>query len=997
MEDNNAEIMAEFILESKQNLSEVEADLLTLEKNGADSETINRIFRAIHSMKGSSGYLGLENILSVSHLGETLLDEIRNNLRPLTPEVVDILLSMLDALSEMLELEDLGASYDVSEVIAKLKNILQTGEPSTPTKNSRAELQHNDISDSLKSLNLSEAETELLLDSAAGRMNIYKLTLKSGLSAEATIRTALEEIGKIIAVRDEGILLGTVLEEEMLDMALDELIQSHYLLSALEIKFLDPSSEIAPGRSNLPTSAKPTAPKTTLKRSKNNEKPSQKNSNKNNGSNGTGKDEAQMIKINARLLDELLRFTGNMVMSRNQLLTKYDFSDDPAFSTLSQAITEVHKNVVQTRMLSVESVFERFRRMVRDLSRQLNKKIDFKIFHGNLELDRTILEAFIDPITHMVRNSVDHGIETSEERSQTNKNPIASVTLRAFQESGEIIISIEDDGKGIDPTKIKTIAVERGVITLQQAESLSEQEAIMLVFEPGFSTAQKLSKISGRGVGMDVVKTNIEKIGGVIDCVSELGIGTKMQARLPLTKAMVTSSLISALVVSVDKQRFCIPQSAVNELITISERDSRDKIKILQGQKVFQHRELVLPILNLKDILEIGNTPDSEEPEIKPASKPTLKIDTHTLIVLQHRNNLFGVMVDAIIGIEEAVVRDMPKLVEHVGIFSGHTVLGDGRVVMIIDTNGIVERMQMSFITKTHKDDDNLPALSVGKRADRQSMIIFNYADSEYFAVPLELVSLIEKIHRNDIKTVGNRQYYPMKDHTIPLLYLDKYLPVTPISKNLDNYNLILPSRVKYPVGVITNSNITVCDVSGKFDETITDNNGILGTFMHNDNLVMLLDLYSLFECDDPNRFERDNEYHEAAHILIVEDSLFYRRLNATYLQAEGRELTLVGDGVEALAALRDSSKSFDLVVSDIEMPNMNGFELIKEIRADPNLKDIPVIALTALQDDQSREKGLSLGFDEYVVKVDKDGLNDSVNRYARQAHASRVHTLPPA
>ncbi len=993
MGEEDKEILEEFILESKQNIVEVEHDLLALEENGADSETINKMFRAIHSMKGSSGYLDLKNILSLSHLGETLLDQIRTGSRPADPDTVDALLSMVDALSEMLNLADLGESYDISEAVEKLNNILNEDKEQEEKIKSGSNPQGDTaVNSALYNLPKTAEVITKVNDGIKSNLFFYLINIDP---ADQSIQKFFEDadhIGVVLASNDsEYLLFGSVLDVELLSDAVGADVKGISVVAKETIDAwlaADADSQSALVRRPVnaeksenpePVSARKNPVKSPVKAGVVSDEDKKKKAG--------NKEESQMIKINAHLLDELLRFTGNMVMSRNQLLTRYDFSDDPAFSTLSQAITEVHKNVVQTRMLSVSTIFDRFKRVVRDLSKKLGKRIDFKQQGGDLELDRTILEAFVDPLNHMIRNSIDHGIETTEERAQTLKNPIASITLKAYQESGEIIISVEDDGRGIDPEKIRKIALDRGLITQAQVKSLSDQDIIMLIFEPGFSTAQKLSEISGRGVGMDVVRTNIEKIGGVVDCSSDLGYGTKMQARLPLTKAMVTSSLISALVVSVDGLPFCIPQSAVNELITVSQKDTLEKIKVLQGKKVFQHRELILPILNLRDILELKTGAAAASDGSEPAT--AFFTDTQTLIVLQHRHNYFGIMVDKIIGIEEAVVREMPKLVESANVFSGHTVLGDGRVVMLIDTNGIVERMNMTFISQGTVDPVSAPALSVGKRADMQSMIIFNYSNKEYFAVPLELVSLVEKISSTDIKKVGDRKYYPMKDNTIPLLYLDKHLPVTPISQSLDSYNLILPSRVKFPIGVITNSDITVCDVSGKFDEKITHEKGIIGTFMHNGNLVMLLDLYSLFESDDPDHFDRtDRAYRESAQILIVEDSLFYRRLNATYLAAPGRELTLVGDGVEALAALRDTSKHFDLVVSDIEMPNMDGFELIKEIRGDPNLCGIPVIALTALQDDQSRDRGLRLGFNEYVVKVDKDGLNDSVNRFAKEARS---------
>ncbi|MBN2713347.1 MAG: chemotaxis protein CheW, partial [Planctomycetes bacterium] len=458
------------------------------------------------------------------------------------------------------------------------------------------------------------------------------------------------------------------------------------------------------------------------------------------------------------------------------------------------------------------------------------------------------------------------------------------------------------------------------------------------------------------------------------------------------------SSLISALVVRVGKHRLCIPQSAVNELIRVSENDRKNKVRMLQGQEVFQHRELVLPIISLgaalgesKDAVpdEAPNIyhgePETALPETPARRKLSLQ-SAQTLIVLQHRNKLFGMIVDEIIGIEEAVVRDLPKLVSCASVFAGHTVLGDGQVVMLVDIGGVVEKMRMKFSGKPVQEKSNLPALSVGKRSDRQTMILFNYGQTEYFAVPLELVTLVEKIKSSDIRCVGERSYYPFKGSTIPLLFLDKHLPVSPIPRDLEHYNLILPARVKFPIGILTNSDISVHDVSERFDSRITNDKGVLGTFMQDGKLVMLLDLYALFEHDDPDHFDTSvRDTCSPARILIVEDSLFYRKLNATYLSGPGRELNVVNDGREALMELRQNPDAYDIVVTDIEMPNMNGFELIKAIRGDPILRDLPVIALTALQDAASREKGMRLDFNEYVIKVDKDSLTRCVEGYARK------------
>lgn len=995
--DENS-LIGEFVLESSQGLKGIEQDLLALEENGVQPATINNIFRAIHTIKSSSGYLGLENIQRVAHLSETLLDQIRKGERTASSACVDVLLRAIDALLEMVAAPDLGGDYDAAGVIDRLDELVKEGAPEAFRATTSTIAEGRDI---LLDAGITAAKIGEACKAQASGQGVFLIHV----APEEVLGTqqALAELGTVLhaCVPKGWLVFATVLDAEMICISISASSEGVFPLLAESLHEAQarlestpaptspepavPASAPVPAPSHAPAAAssagRPPARSDTGTRS------AEENGN-GNGSVGrsttAGADEGAMLKINARLLDELLRLTGNMVMSRNQLLTRYNFADDQAFATLSQAITEVHRSVVQTRMESVGAIFNRFRRVVRDLAKKLGKNIELQIEGGEMELDRTIVEAFIDPLTHMVRNCVDHALESPDERRKAAKPHLGRIVLKAYQESGEIIIAVQDDGRGIDPARIRTKAVEKGLLPRKAADELTDSQALRLIFEPGFSTAEKVTDVSGRGVGMDVVRTNIEKIGGVVDLESEIGVGTTFHARLPLTKAMVASSLISALIIEVAEQRFCIPQSAVNELINILPREYPLRVKHLQGQMVFQHRELVLPIIRLEEALGVeGANPTSatEEP-----------IEPRTLIVLQHRQHLFGVLVDRIIGIEEAVVREMPSMVRSAGVFAGHSVLGDGRVVLIIDINGIVERIGMRFLAPAAEARERMPALSVGRRADRQTMIIFNYHDSEYFAIPLELVSLVEKIPSAEIRSVGPRHYYPHKGDTIPLLYLDKHLPVTPISRTLKYYNLILPARVRFPIGLITNSDIRVAEISERFDAKITHNKGILGTFMHEKKLVMLLDLYSLFEHDAPEHFDtavRDQGH--PARVLIVEDSLFYRRLNSTYLAAPNRQLTVAADGKEALTTLRSNPTGFDLVITDIEMPIMDGFELVRAIRSDPLLRHLPVVALTALQDERSRARGREAGFTEYVIKVDKDSLISCVNRYTSPSERSRT------
>lgn len=1067
MNAEERELLDEFLLESTQNLRDIEQDMLSLEQSGQDPECINRIFRAIHSMKGSSGYLNLKNILAISHLGESILDQIRQGHFPLTPEVADVLLDMIDRLRSLMEMPDFGDSEDVSDILGRLSALCEgEGGALPPDEDADGETVAIDTHPILGCSSQLRINAQTLSTIPEDLPFFYFIRYDLHAYMQATGDSpvkVIDELGKagsILAavidnesdhldsmMEDERLfydfLYATVLEPGMVEVlcgspvemiravgrdALEELVRAgqetgdnpepapsanpapvHPGKETPSPSAVQPPAPASPSPTSTPTQDRKEPPSMHAPAHPGS-KPASPSAPRAGGSPATAAtaatpssgDTGQMMKVNSRFLDELLRLTGNMVMARNQLLTRYDFSEDAAFVTLSQAIGEVHRSVVQTRMETVNSLFDRFRRVVRDLAKQLGKSVELRTEGGDLELDRTILESFTDPMMHMVRNCIDHAIEAPDVRLANSKPRVGTVTLRAYHQSGEIVIEVEDDGRGIDPDRIRAKASEKRVVPQADLDAMTDADVLYLIFHPGFSTAEAVSDVSGRGVGMDVVKTNIERIGGVIDLHSRLGQGTRFAARLPLAKALVSSSLISSVIIRIGTERFALPQTAINELIRVSPQDRARKIKLLEGQEVFQLRELVLPIIHLEEALEIdpapsaptsadGSARDAADPvTAHGASAPGTPPRAQTLIVLQFRNHLFGILVDEIIGIEEIVVRESPTLVRGAGVFSGHTVLGDGQVAMLVDINGVVERMGMRF-PETTRQENPVTALSVGRRADQQTMILFNYAPEEYFAIPLDLISLVEKIEAKDIRRVGEREYYPFKNQTLPILYLDHHLPITPIHRKQECYNLLFPARVTFPLGILTNLDISVIEISEHFDSRITHEKGILGSFMHEGKLVMLLDLYSLFEHDAPEHFTK-KDTGRPLRILFAEDSLFYRRLISKYLEtAGGHKITLANDGKEALDLLRTTQEPFDLIISDIEMPRMDGFELIQTIRGDSELRDLPVIALTALADHQSRERGMRLGFDEYVVKVDKSRLLDVI---ATMGNAERPKLL---
>ncbi len=453
------------------------------------------------------------------------------------------------------------------------------------------------------------------------------------------------------------------------------------------------------------------------------------------------------MRVPVTILQKLLDLTGTMVMARNQLLNEFDFSDSTAFRTLSQAISGVHETVIETRMQTTGSLFERYRRVVRDLARQLGKEVAFHIEGGDLELDRTILESFADPLTHLIRNCLDHALETPAEREAAGKNRQGNLHLRSYIHSGEIILEVADDGRGINAAKVCEKAIEKGVITREAAAGLSEQDKVMLIFQPGFSTKDQATDVSGRGVGMDVVRNNIENVGGSIEVNTRVGQGSTISAILPLAKALVSSSLTEALVINVQGERIAIPETAVSEIIRMNQ-SAWSAITQVDGRDVYQLRDRLIALVDLPQALDLnGHTSKSSKDAC--------------LVVLQYRKHLFGVIVDDVIGIQEIIVRANPKVFRSSTVYSGHTVLGDGKVALILDINGLVTELDLKFTdvaqvggeVKREVSASDVKISSSGPA--KQRMLVFNYAKNEYFAMPLELVGLIKRIDPAEFKTIG--------------------------------------------------------------------------------------------------------------------------------------------------------------------------------------------------------------------------------------------------
>ncbi len=881
-------VFKNFLIEMAERIAEFEQGLRDLEQ-AYSVNAINLLFRAIHTIKGGSGFFGLIKITELTHLLEDLLMKIREGDVAFDIVMMPALFSACDALNDMHNDSAYGNDLDISEICATLQSHSVNGPAHAPAHAPAAHPKANpQIAPSKPTVKLPEAN-----------------------------KTPLKEISKEIDVKESG-------------PATDK----------------SPSLQV---QSNASAGSKVNA-------------------------------QGETIRVKLDLLDRLMELTGEIVVARNQLLRQFAESDNKmALTSMAHMISDLQQVVLQTRMQAVGGTFTKFNKIVRDLSKQLDKPIRIVIKGDETELDRSIIESLSDPLTHLIRNCADHGVEGPEDRLASGKESVATIWLEAKNEGGQVIITVEDDGRGIDAAKVKQKALASNLISQSQADVMTVNEAANLIFHPGLSTAEKVTSLSGRGVGMDVVKSTIEKLGGAIDLETNLGAGTKTIIYLP-----TTLTIMSSLIVRVGEDRFAIPHSELLEVIMVRPEDEF-QIESIRGQDVYRLRGQLIPVLDL-NVIASGNQSDQDLQGLEPNQ---VSASEELFLVLKSGHTQFGFRIDSIDHTEEIVIKPLPQILKKLSYYAGSSILGDSDVAMVLSANGICQsqnlhKQDLSDRFGKNKSMTNMQLIDL---QEKQDLLVFRYAAEEQFAVPLSLVYKVEIIDRRQIETISNKHFIHLEGKNILLIYLDQYLSLKPLPDDLERLYIFTTKIRKFEVGIVTSSIEESIHTRLNLDTPPINESIILGVTKIHEKLTFLLDLFSLAEKVSPDIF-KTRAFTEAPikkRLLVVDDTPFFRDLEKKYFESIGFEVSLAFNGQEALDLLKSKPRSFDLVVTDIVMPVMDGYGLLKSIQSSPSLSHLPVIALTSFAQEESQEKAKTAGFYGYALKTNKETILQAVSNFIEE------------
>lgn len=1010
MSDLNDELN-EFKIEAGELLETAEKSLLSLEQGGDFKSNFDAIFRVFHNLKGASGMMGLTELGQHMHVLENNLNATKS-VGQISKEQIDSFLKGVDQARVILGFKEPLASQDNASTSVEVKK--ETGGEVKPSTESIEEefsaasikeflIEANEISNRISIYvelmdkgGIDHDTVDALyrdVHTLKGGSYLYKFKLLGDLTHSLESVLDLLRNQKVSATKslidrlyDAVRFIERYLQavpnpcSEELNDQINDIISFFNLFIKSPVKPIEATPEVQPVTALAPTPVATTAPvaapATTIAPAP---APASTvaNVDLDKEANGT-------IRVSVSLLDKLMTLMGEMVLVRNQVIQYATKTDDLEFLNLSQRLNvitgEIQGEMMKTRMQPVGQVLSKFTRLVRELSKDLGKKIELQMSGNETELDKTLLEAIKDPLTHIVRNSCDHGIESTAERIAAGKSEIGNIFIRSYHEGGQVIVEISDDGKGLHREKLVNKALEKGIITPDKVSTLSDREIINLIFAPGFSTAAQVTNVSGRGVGMDVVKTNIEKIGGTVDIQSVQGQGTSIKLRIPLTLAIVP-----AIIVRCGADHFAIPQLKLVELVRVEPNQTDNKVECLHENPVLRLRGNILPLVDINKVLGI-------EAKLKLS-------EVFNIVVLESEGYTFGLIVDEIQDTADIVVKPLARFLKPLSIYSGATVLGDGAIALILDVAGIIRDVispqDQARSATGFESTDNKKALE-----DMQDFLLFKTSAKEKYAFLLSYVHRLEEFKSSQIEVSGHRRLVRYRNTVLPLISLDESIGLAPVkSETRDVVSVVVIEKGGHLYGLEVEEILDVLTTPSILDTTLSQANGIIGNLVQKDEIIVIVNPYQIIQTkmgletrsvlNEAKQVHAVNSPDRIQKVLYVEDAAFFRRHVQKVLQNAGYEVKTAQNGKEAKDLLSRADRSeFDYIVSDIEMPIMNGFDFAQFVRSDQKWKEVPLIALSTRSDQSHVDRGLKIGFDAYLEKMNGDELVKSLHPYIRKGVA---------
>jgi two-component system, chemotaxis family, sensor kinase CheA len=881
------ELLRDFLTETNESIDVIDVELVRFEQDPNNAKILDNIFRLVHTIKGTCGFLGLPRLEALTHAAEALMGNFRDG-APVTANAVTLILATIDRIKVLLD----------------------------GLERSKAEPPGND---------------QDLID------ELHRM------AAGTHAQTENPHIA--------GTLVPQVLERPLRpgEISLDELERVFR-----EAPGPDPSPSSQPTTElPSPASTTPSLPGEGIEVREDDR--------------SDGKIASKSIRVHVDTLEQLMTMVSELVLTRNQLLEIVRRHEDSEFKgplqRLSNVTAELQEGVMKTRMQPIGNAWQKLPRIIRDLSTELGKSIELELHGAETELDRQVLELIKDPLTHMVRNSADHGLESPADRRAAAKPEKGTIRLSAWHEGGHIVIEIADDGRGLDTARIKATAVARRFASETELEKMSEAQIQKLIFAPGFSTVDQVTSVSGRGVGMDVVLANIDQIGGTIDVKSVPGRGTSFTIKIPLTLAIV-----SALIVEAGGERFAIPQLAVVELVRVR-GNSEHRIERIRNAAVLRLRNKLLPLVRLRDILGLDEDGGQTSGESRVQHQTENPVEKGFIVVTQVGSQMFGILVDAVFHTEEIVVKPMSSKLRHIPMFSGNTILGDGAVIMIIEPNGIAQSIGRTETARLSAMETDVDRANEG--ADAQSILVFRAGSPQPKAVLLSLVTRLEEIEIGKIETSNGCSLLQYRGHLMPLVPANDSVRF----KTTGKQPLLVFSDEGRSMGLVVDEIVDIIEEHLDI-ELLSERPGVLGSAMVKGQATEIIDIGHFL----PLAFEDWYSWKErrvpagARRVLLVDDSHFFRNLLAPLLKAAGYSVTAAASGNEALALLRGGAR-FAVIITDIDMPGMDGFEFASAVRRDPATAALPIIGLSSLVSAEAVERGKRVGLHDYVAKFDRQGL----------------------